>query len=178
MLLNTAMNIKKLIIHISEKSRKRNYQLHFKKITFIILLCLCFNISAQNNSDLISTPVKNNVYFDLGGFPGAHIFMNYERKVHESGNISLYGRVGFGYAGMIMVGSGGGVLGAATLLTGKGNSHMEFNLGVFSSKDNNDYFILPLLDVGYRYQKPEGGLIFKVKSGVLVIFSIGLGYAF
>ena len=172
------MNIKNLIIPIYEKSRKRNNQLHFKKITFLILLCLCFNISAQNNSDLISTPVKNNVYFDTGIFPGAHVFMNYERKVHESGNISLYGRVGFGYAGLSMGDGGGGVLGAATMLTGKGNSHMEFNLGIFSGKDNNDPFILPLLDVGYRYQKPEGGLIFKVKAGILGIFSIGLGYAF
>ena len=55
---------------------------------------------------------------------------------------------------------------------------MEFNLGIFSGKDNNDPFILPLLDVGYRYQKPEGGLIFKVKAGILGIFSVGLGYAF
>jgi len=150
----------------------------FKIITFSILMCLCMNTSAQTNSDMISIPAKNNVYFDTGIFPGAHVLMNYERKVHESNTVSLYGRIGFGYAGMILGDGGGGVLGAATLLTGKGNSHMEFNLGIFSGKDNNDPFILPLLDVGYRYQKPEGGLIFKVKAGVLGIFSVGLGYAF
>jgi len=161
-----------------KKLEKEKISFIFKKIAFMILLCLCFNTTAQTNSDLISIPTKNNVYFDTGFFPGAHVFMNYERKVHESDNISLYGRVGFGYAGMIMGDSGGGVLGAATLLTGKGNSHMEFNLGIFSGKNDNDPFILPLLDVGYRYQKPEGGLVFKVKAGVLGIFSVGLGYAF
>ena len=161
-----------------------------KKIILPFLLIISSLASAQSSTKIensesndylkktINFNSKNNVYFDIGGFPGAHIFMNYERKVHESDNISLYGRVGFGYAGMIMVGSGGGVVGAATMLTGKGNSHMEFNLGIFSSKENNDLFILPLLDVGYRYQKPEGGIMFKVKAGVLGIFSVGLGYAF
>ena len=161
-----------------KKLEKEKISSIFKIITFTILMCLCMNTYAQTNSDMISIPTKNSVYFDTGIFPGAHVFMNYERKVHESDNISLYGRVGFGYAGIIMGDGGGGVLGAATLLTGKGNSHMEFNLGIFSGKDNNDPFILPLLDVGYRYQKPEGGLIFKVKAGVLGIFSVGLGYAF
>tara|TARA_B110000046_G_scaffold23995_1_gene23109 strand:- start:89 stop:562 length:474 start_codon:yes stop_codon:yes gene_type:complete len=150
----------------------------FKNIVLIFILSTLVNISAKAQSEVVNTSSKNNVYFDTGIFPGAHIFMNYERKVHESDKISLYGRVGFGYAGMILGDAGGGVLGAATLLTGKRNSHMEFNLGIFSGKDNNDPFILPLLDVGYRYQKPEGGLIFKVKAGILGIFSVGLGYAF
>ena len=161
-----------------KKLEKEKISFILKKTAFIILLCLCLNTTAQTNSDMITIPTKNNVYFDTGFFPGAHIFMNYERKIYESDNISLYGRVGFGYAGMIMVSSGGGVLGAATLLTGKGNSHMEFNLGVFSSKDNNDYFILPLLALGYRYQTPAPCLLFRVHSGVFGLFSAGLAYDF
>ena len=145
-----------------KKLEKEKISFIFKKIAFMILLCLCFNTTAQTNSDLISIPTKNNVYFDTGFFPGAHIFMNYERKVYESDKISLYGRVGFGYAGMIMGDSGGGVLGAATLLTGKGNSHMEFNLGIFSGKNDNDPFILPLLDVGYPMKCLLTSLLFMV----------------
>jgi hypothetical protein len=36
---------------------------------------------------------------------------------------------------------------------------------------------LPLIDVGYRYQKPDRGLIFKAKIGILGV-GFGVGYAF
>ena len=72
-----------------KKLEKETTSSIFKIITFTILMCLCMNTSAQTNSDMISIPTKNNVYFDTGIFPGAHVFMNYERKVHESDNISF-----------------------------------------------------------------------------------------
>jgi hypothetical protein len=36
---------------------------------------------------------------------------------------------------------------------------------------------LPLIDVGYRYQKPDRGFIFKAKIGILGV-GFGVGYAF
>jgi len=47
-----------------KKLEKETTSSIFKIITFTILMCLCINISAQTNSDMISIPTKNNVYFD------------------------------------------------------------------------------------------------------------------
>ena len=65
------------------------------------------------------------------------------------------------------------------MLTGKKNFHFELNAGVFSGKssDDSNSITYPLLDLGWRYQKPDGGFIFKAKVGILGI-GIGLGYAF
>jgi hypothetical protein len=39
------------------------------------------------------------------------------------------------------------------------------------------FYYLPILDLGYRYQKQDGGFLFKAKVGILGI-GFGLGYAF
>jgi hypothetical protein len=84
---------------------------------------------------------------------------------------------GFGTIFLSLGGPGG--LAAITMLTGKNNKHFELNGGVFvviASRDFN-MFYFPILDLGYRYQKPEGGFLFKAKVGISGI-GIGLGYAF
>ena len=42
---------------------------------------------------------------------------------------------------------------------------------------NENLFFLPVFDIGYRFERPEGGLLFKAKAGVMGI-GIGLGYTF
>lgn len=146
----------------------------FKKTSFIILLSIfCHGIGQAQSNDLS----KNSIYVDAGFIPGVHAFINYERSVCQGKKVSWYGRVGYGYGGILLHDGGTGALGAITMLTGKKNSHFELNAGVFSGKGDDDSITLPLLDVGYRYQKPSGGFIFKAKAGVLGI-GIGLGYAF
>lgn len=121
-----------------------------------------------------------NLYAEASAFPGMQASINLEKRISSGEKVTWYGRVGGGVAGIMMSETGGpGMLVAVTMLTGKENNHFEINGGAFfgkSTEKDNMYF-LPLIDFGYRYQKPEGGFIFKAKAGFLGI-GIGLGYAF
>jgi hypothetical protein len=144
-----------------------------KKLVLVItILSGLFSANAQSLEK--NEMSKNSIYFDTGIVPGVHAFVNYERSLYQGKKVSWYGRAGFGYGGLLLSDGGFGGLGAITMLTGKKNSHFELNTGVFSG---NNSVTLPLLDVGYRYQKPDGGFIFKAKIGILGI-GFGLGYAF
>ena len=149
-----------------------------KKLLLVItILSVGFSANAQSLEK--NKMSKNSIYFDTGIIPGVHAFVNYERSIYQGKKVSWYGRMGFGFGGILMASGGFGGLGAVTMLTGKKNSHFELNAGIFSGKDigNSNSFALPLLDVGYRYQKPDGGFVFKAKLGILGV-GIGLGYAF
>jgi hypothetical protein len=149
-----------------------------KKILLVIsIVTIGFSANAQSSEKNILS--KNSIYFDTGIIPGIHAFVNYERSIYQGERISWFGRAGFGYGGLFLADFGFGGLGAVTMLTGKKNSHFELNAGIFSGKDidNSNSFAYPLLDVGYRYQKPDGGFVFKAKLGILGV-GIGLGYAF
>ena len=149
-----------------------------KKLLLVLsILTIGFSTNAQSSEKNILS--KNSIYFDTGLIPGIHAFVNYERSIYQGEKVSWFGRAGLGFGGLLMVGGGFGGLGAVTMLTGKKNSHFELNAGIFSGKDIDDSnsFAFPLLDVGYRYQKPNGGFIFKAKLGILGV-GIGLGYAF
>ena len=65
-------------------------------------------------------------------------------------------------------------------LTGKSNSHVEASLGltVLLESGYRDTYVSPYLGVGYRYQKPGGGFIFRTGIGVPETIYLGLGYAF
>jgi hypothetical protein len=149
-----------------------------KKLVLVItILSGLFSANAQSLEK--NEMSKNSIYFDTGIVPGVHAFVNYERSLYQGKKVSWYGRAGFGYGGLLLVDGGFGGLGAITMLTGKKNPHFELNTGVFSGVniDDSDSVTLPLFDVGYRYQKPTGGFVFKAKIGVLGI-GFGLGYAF
>jgi hypothetical protein len=63
------------------------------------------------------------------------------------------------------------------VLTGNKNWHFELNASLFSGKEGTDAITLQLIVIGYRYQKPVGGFVFKVKIEFLNI-GFGVGYAF
>lgn len=149
------------------------------KMLFIGLLSfvLCDQAEAQKAEGV--TLSKTNLYVDAGGHFAGQVSINYEGRIHSGEKVTWYVRGGVGAAGVIMTFGGPGVLGGLTMLTGKGKNHFEISGGVIVGKDfeQDDGFALPLIDFGYRYQKPEGGFIFKAKVGLLGI-GIGLGYAF
>ena len=69
-----------------------------------------------------------------------------------------------------------------TALWGEDNGHFELTgglaLGVW--RDHGNYKnsgVFPLLDIGYRYEPPGGGFIFRVKIGTGGL-GIGMGLAF
>jgi hypothetical protein len=125
---------------------------------------------------------KNNIFVDvsLGYFSQAAV--NYERKIHIGEKVSWYGRLGIGVSGELFGHGGPGGLAAITMLTGKRNGHFEISAGGFiGQKANwgyaNEAFANPVFNVGYRYQKPKGGFIFRTFVCILGL-GIGAGYAF
>ena len=149
-----------------------------KTILFITLYLGGQNVS-QAQSVQSNELSKTNLYLDVGAIPGVQIAVNIERRIHSGEKITWYARAGAGFAGIVFGDGGPGGLAAATMLTGKSNNHFELSGGAFVGKDSgsNDTFAYPLLDIGYRYQKPAGGFIFKAKIGILGT-GIALGYAF
>lgn len=110
--------------------------------------------------------------------------LNFEGLIGSSpsGKVHWYGRAGLGGSAIFYGPAGWGGLGGLTMLTGKGKHHFEAGVGVFVGNDTgfgmgDGVFALPLVDLGYRYQKPGSSFIFRAKAGVLCV-GIGLGYAF
>ena len=101
-----------------------------------------------------------------------------------SGIINWYGRAGFGGTGIFYGPVGLGGLAGGTMLIGRDKHHFEVSVGAFVGNDSgvghtngNDIFAAPLLDIGYRYQKPGKSFIFRAKGGILGV-GIGIGFAF
>ncbi|GEM_PF-835078 len=150
---------------------------------------------------------KNNLYLEASTFLLINtVSVNIEKKLSssKSAKIHWYGRAGLGYVdvssffGSCHFNAWGGLLGV-TMLTGKGNNHFEVNggafLGTFKSDDETNggflstglfaspcdedegFKAIPIINLGYRYQKPEGGFLFRVTLGTFGL-GIGLGHAF
>ena len=167
----------------------------------LFYLCLTFLlsinfVSAQTAS--IPQMSKFTLQFEAASIALiSSLSINVEWKFFSSDSekIHLYGRAGIEYVdviGLILCDgqeSLGGNLGV-TMLTGKGNHHFEafggVFLGSFQNKKDPDisgacsslgFQAIPLVDIGYRYQRPESGFFFRAKVGILGV-GIGLGHAF
>ena len=155
-------------------------------IPFFLLSLTPFILKAQSPDTLQKS--KNNLYFEFGtSLIVSSISLNYERHffTSESEKINLYARGGYAGAAVFWGHVGWGGLGALTLLTGKGKHHFETSGGLFVGNEKSTdamggkgtLFSIPVLDLGYRYQKPGKSFIFRAKVGTLN-FGLGLGYAF
>lgn len=153
-------------------------------LSLIILSAFFSPMKGQSGGEEFS---NSAAYAEVGilGLFGflAGLNVSYEHRLYSNAdnNLHIYGRGGVAAAG-VLFGSGGfgGLLGAS-LLTGQANHHFEADLGLIVGKNDgsggNDVFFQPMAEAGYRYQKPQGGFLFKAKGGVTG-FGIGLGYAF
>lgn len=161
------------------KSNRFKPKINFPKFLISSLLIVLFSFKGGAQNSEPESLSKMNFYLDVGGgyFTGL-ASLNFEAKFHSGKNLTWYGRIGFGGGGSGDNGTGG--LAAITMLTGKRSNHFEINGGVFIANYSDvpsEYFALPILDLGYRYQKPSGGIIFRAKAGILGI-GLGIGYAF
>jgi len=129
---------------------------------------------------------KNILYLELGtNFYVSSVSVNFERHFYSSSSekVHLYGRAGIGGAAVYWTHAGWGGLGGLTMILGKGKHHFETSAGAFlgyesgTPYEKGTLFVLPLLDLGYRFQKPGKGFLFRAKAGILGI-GVGLGYAF
>lgn len=149
----------------------------FRKIALIVTLFLCCHSLLQAQSIEQQQLRKNNVYLDATIAIFTQVSINYERQIHSGEKVTWYGRFGVGEAAQLSGESGAGGLGAITMLTGKKNGHLELNIGAFVGKNLNNTFMHPLINIGYRYQKPKGGFIFRANVGIIGV-GLSLGYAF
>ena len=171
-----------------------------KKI-FTILILIPVLLFGQNEPNTKIDLPKNNIYAEAHFGLFIQGVMNYEKQIYSGEKISLYGRLGGGYGGILvwMGDFGWGGSGAITMLTGKKNNHFELNAGcflgfqkvsrkIFVGRDASynmiiehevSYypFVVPIFNVGYRYQKPDGGFIFRANAGILSL-GLSFGYAF
>ncbi len=138
----------------------------------------------QNEPNTKIDLTKNNFYGEAHLGVISQLVMNYERHIYSGQKVSWYGRVGFGHGLFLQNSSsidyGWGGLGAITMLTGKCNNHFELNAGFFLGRVKylvNPLFISPIFNVGYRYQKPDGGFIFRANAGIISL-GLSFGYAF
>lgn len=148
------------------------------------------NLNIEASTYLVASSASINIE--------VRIFSSDSEKIH------FYARAGYGkvhqnlsaYAILcpeVSQSGSGGLLGI-TMLTGEGNHHFEANAGVFlgsfkteigsgifdqSCPRPDDLWTspLPVVALGYRYQKPGKGFIFRVKIGNLGL-GIGCGVPF
>jgi hypothetical protein len=143
--------------------------------TLITLFLAVFCSSSFAQEEKLS---KINLYSSFALIPGVEGLANVEVRLASTEKLTLYGRVGAGYAGWLFETEGPGGLLGVNLITGKKNHHLDIHAGMFLGTEiPSSLIILPSFDLGYRYQKPEGGFLFKAKAGVLGV-GFGFGYAF
>ena len=166
-----------------------------------------YNALPKRGVHAYSTPpdleIKKNAIYGTVGFLGvwAVADINYERLIVERRDKflnTIWLRVGGGgYAGWDA--SGPLAIAGFTLLTGKRNSHIEAHLGLSSAYDKTGYDIglsnarggyepepsrfdyisfAPSCALGYRFQMPDGGVIFRTGFGFPETFYIGIGISF
>lgn len=157
-----------------------------KGLILSLLVSLSTIVFSQTQEDPRSSIILSrfNTYAEYSHYNNTEVIsINIESRLQNGDRASLYFRgggtqaKGKGYDGTKY--KGFGALGAIVLLSGKKAHHFEFNAGAIMAYDNilKVPFALILLEGGYRYQKPKGGLLLKAKLGTSGI-GAGLGYAF
>ena len=148
-------------------------------LLFILLAFVCF--SAQvNGQDSLKTQPKNVIYANVGKLFSPYLgYANYERLLFST-YIKFYIRASAGvftelsdfkngywsnvpYGSLSMQG-----------VFGLKESHLELGLGLSTIL----YISFPTVSVGYRYQKPTGGFIFRSGIGFPDGIYLSLGLAF
>lgn len=143
---------------------------------------------AQSNSETLIP--KNSLYLEIGGNAGYYSF-NYERIIYRKGVFDFGARVGIAILPH-KIGSKTYWESLVPLeligLLGRSKHHLEIGLGYTQSYaavakpsttsigfgfDNYDYGSAMFFRIGYRYQKPEGGLLFRIGLTPYIDFANG-----
>lgn len=151
----------------------------FTGLVFLLFLVFSAVLNAQDDKR-----AANNIYVELLG-NGYFYSLNYERMVLNS----LACRVGVMYNLSNDNTNGGTVIPImVNFLPFNGKHHLEIGGGVtrFSGRLNWDEgaAYLPTAAIGYRYQPPEGGFLFKLTFTPIlgavrpILGGIGFGYSF
>lgn len=135
---------------------------------------------------------KNSIFGNVGILPvvAASISISYDRSLFSTQNKTDYrAKLSIGFMGALGDTYSYQSL-AAGLLTGKRNSHFELFGGAALYQytpvklpggilpEDSSIGIFPVGNIGYRYQKPDGGFIFRAGVGFPDMGYVGLGVAF
>lgn len=122
-------------------------------------------------------PLKStNISLSFSSMAGFHTapltvdFMWHKGKIHHGITTGLIGVFYDGYSW-----AKAGPMAGYTFMTGQRNNHIELMIGVTvlpiklygeeRSFDRENDMLLPLGQIGYRYQKPDGKMFFKIYFG-------------
>lgn len=162
----------------------------FRDIVKLIIICTLsgLNIFASNCQDSIFYPkLKNSIHIDCA--TAIYIGMsslNYERTLVYTNHYRL--NLNFGFGGWYLVPLPNEYIGFSVPLSlnnliGSRNNFFEADLGLrytfFSKRSDKDRFqYFPVMNLGYRFQRPNGkGLLFRSFIGYSGL-GIGVGKLF
>ncbi len=164
-----------------------------KKHFILLLFVVPFFVQGQGLEVPKLDKHKHRIYAEFGTYLFVStVTLNYEPTLFESysRHFRLNGRFGVGLGYVLgFDGSHGisGALGGLTLDFGRRNSHFLLSSGIMVGSNFNEISEIsagfdrigtaPLLEIGWRYEKPEGGVIYKISGGSLGL-SVGVGYSF
>ncbi len=152
-----------------------------KPLFFLILFFFQVQ-SVVGQKILKSKNINNSIYAEAFG-QGFCWSLNYDRMIITKSTIHHSFSAGLVYVPKV-IGFGDGVYYGIpisyNLLFGKKNHHFEFGLGltnmlVFPEINNglSKYYLCLTPKVGYRFQKPNGGLFLKVTANLLIdVFNV------
>lgn len=152
-----------------------------KWILTIIAFVTIIPLNAQNNSAALFK--RNNISLTGNLLYGATL--NYERIISEHQG-KFYNSNILRIAGGMELGTGFDAVYMALLYQhfyGKKANHLEWVLGPtiafkYRSFSANNLLILPVVNIGYRYQKPGKNFLFRTGIGFPQIVYAGLGVSF
>ena len=153
-------------------------------LLFVILLITFSSLFAQ--SDKYSSDVlrRHAVYLNVGFLS---LDANYEHKLMTYEKGFLFGRVGFGYwADWAILRSD--MKFHLSYISGKKKSHLELDVGLMfkgefnrsSLFDAGGFYksnLIPILNIGYRFQIPGRPFVFRVGIGTESFFYFSFGRA-
>ena len=160
---------------------KVNCLKYYRKSSALTIILLILNISGKAQQTENSLEARNSINAYIGLF---ELNINYERNIFQSPKSHSNLRLGFGYGMFFTAGEGTYINPAFIHLIGEKSSHLEIDLGVkymltnsIEDADFSDTFITDIF-LGYRYQKPSGGFMFRFGLNYPTLINLGVGYNF
>jgi hypothetical protein len=158
-----------------------------KKIRFLVPILIvatffCNRLHADETVDSLIIFKKNSINLYAGTiYMDANL--NYERNIFRNPHSFTNIRMGFGRANFSEFRVLAFYLNPSVVhLIGRRNSHIELNLGfkypISQLPESIKRILVPDLFVGYRYERPDGWLIFRMGINYPSIFDLGLGFKF
>jgi len=170
----------------------------------MFLLLICFvSFIFKGQSQVATVYSKNTVYGNFGTFLlGGIISGNYERAFYQNKENRIVNDLAIGIGGGYWAdwgNTGSSYLARLVAMKGKANHHIEFTVGTVLIYDRTSYKIelsnrsrfneptpkrsefisvLPSSSAGYRFQKLDGGFVFRAGIGYPEGGYVGLGLSF